>query len=97
MRFAIASSSSDSTKNPVSFSTIASPAPPTFVAMTGSFAAIYSRIELENPSAELSLEEDQELAGDATMLFYLTDEAHEGSRAFLEKRKPDFSKFPRRP
>jgi naphthoate synthase len=39
----------------------------------------------------------QELAGDATMLFYLTDEAHEGSRAFLEKRPPDFSKFPRRP
>ncbi|HET7727612.1 MAG TPA: 1,4-dihydroxy-2-naphthoyl-CoA synthase [Candidatus Limnocylindrales bacterium] len=39
----------------------------------------------------------QELAGDATMLFYLTDEAHEGSRAFLEKRKPDFSKYPRRP
>ncbi len=39
----------------------------------------------------------QELAGDATMLFYLTEEAHEGSRAFLEKRAPDFSKFPRRP
>jgi naphthoate synthase len=39
----------------------------------------------------------QELAGDATMLFYLTDEAHEGSRAFLEKRAPDFSRFPRRP
>jgi len=39
----------------------------------------------------------QELAGDATMLFYLTDEAHEGSQAFLEKRKADFSRFPRRP
>jgi len=39
----------------------------------------------------------QELAGDATMLFYQTDEAHEGSRAFLEKRPPDFSKYPRRP
>jgi naphthoate synthase len=39
----------------------------------------------------------QELAGDATMLFYLTEEAHEGSRAFLEKRAPDFSKYPRRP
>jgi naphthoate synthase len=39
----------------------------------------------------------QELAGDATMLFYETDEAHEGSKAFLEKRKPDFRRFPRRP
>jgi len=39
----------------------------------------------------------QELAGDATMLFYLTEEAHEGSKAFLEKRAPDFSKYPRRP
>lgn len=39
----------------------------------------------------------QELAGDATMLYYSTEEAHEGSRAFLEKRKPDFGRFPRRP
>ena len=30
----------------------------------------------------------QELAGDATMLYYMTDEAQEGGRAFLEKRKP---------
>ena len=39
----------------------------------------------------------RELAGDATMLFYQTEEAHEGSRAFLEKRKPDYRKYPRRP
>jgi len=39
----------------------------------------------------------QVLAGDSTMLFYMTDEGSEGQRAFLEKRKPDFSKFPRRP
>ena len=39
----------------------------------------------------------QELAGDATMLFYQTDEAHEGSQAFLEKRKPNYRKYPRRP
>ncbi|MDY2605178.1 MAG: 1,4-dihydroxy-2-naphthoyl-CoA synthase, partial [Alloprevotella sp.] len=34
---------------------------------------------------------------DATMLYYMLDEAHEGGRAFLEKRKPDFSKFPKLP
>lgn len=39
----------------------------------------------------------QELAGDATMLYYMTDEAQEGGRAFLEKRKPDFNTKPRCP
>ncbi len=39
----------------------------------------------------------QQLAGDATLLFYLTEEAKEGKNAFLEKRPPDFSKFPRLP
>ena len=39
----------------------------------------------------------QEFAGNATGLYYTTDEAHEGSTAFLEKRRPDFTKFPRRP
>jgi naphthoate synthase len=39
----------------------------------------------------------QELAGDATMLFYMTEEGQEGRNAFLEKRKPDFSRFPRLP
>lgn len=39
----------------------------------------------------------QELAGDATMLFYMTEEGQEGRNAFLEKRPPDFSKFPRLP
>ena len=33
----------------------------------------------------------QQLAGDATMLYYMTDEAQEGGKAFLEKRKPDWS------
>ena len=39
----------------------------------------------------------QELAGNATALFYQTQEAQEGRDAFVEKRDPDFSKFPRRP
>ncbi len=39
----------------------------------------------------------QELAGNATMLFYMTEEGQEGRNAFLENRKPDFSKFPKRP
>lgn len=39
----------------------------------------------------------QELAGNATLLYYLTEEAREGKNAFLEKRPPDFSKFPRFP
>jgi naphthoate synthase len=39
----------------------------------------------------------QQLAGDATLLYYLTEEAKEGRNAFVEKRKPDFSKFPRFP
>ena len=39
----------------------------------------------------------QQLAGDATLLYYLTEEAREGRDAFLEKRKPDWSKFPRFP
>jgi naphthoate synthase len=38
-----------------------------------------------------------ELAGNATGLFYQTEEGQEGRNAFLEKRKPDFSKFPRNP
>lgn len=38
----------------------------------------------------------QELAGNATMLFYMTEEGQEGRNAFNEKRKPDFSRFPKR-
>lgn len=39
----------------------------------------------------------QELAGDATLLFYGTEEGNEGKTAYLQRRRPDFSKFPRLP
>jgi naphthoate synthase len=39
----------------------------------------------------------QQLAGDATMLYYFLDEAQEGGKAFLEKRKPDFDRYPQIP
>jgi naphthoate synthase len=39
----------------------------------------------------------QELAGNATLLYYMTEEGQEGRNAFVEKRPPDFGKFPRRP
>jgi naphthoate synthase len=39
----------------------------------------------------------QQLAGDATLLFYMSEEGQEGRNAFQERREPDFSKFPKRP
>jgi len=36
----------------------------------------------------------QELAGNATLLYYMTEEGSEGKQAFLEKRKPDFRQYP---
>jgi naphthoate synthase len=39
----------------------------------------------------------QELAGNATLLYYLSDEAREGRDAFMEKRDPDFGRFPKFP
>jgi len=39
----------------------------------------------------------QQLAGDATLLYYMSEEAQEGKSAFLEKRRPEFERFPRRP
>jgi len=39
----------------------------------------------------------QVMAGDATMLYYMSEEGSEGKNAFLEKRKPDFKKYPWRP
>ncbi|MFZ0058739.1 MAG: 1,4-dihydroxy-2-naphthoyl-CoA synthase [Acidimicrobiales bacterium] len=48
-------------------------------------------------AAEDGLAGVQQLAGDATMLFYMTEEAQEGRDAFVEHRPPDFGRFPRRP
>ncbi len=48
-------------------------------------------------AAEDGLAGIQQLAGDATMLYYMTEEAQEGRDAFVEHRPPDFGRFPRRP
>jgi naphthoate synthase len=62
----------------------------------------HSPIALRMIKAGLNAELDgqagiQQLAGDATMLYYFLDEAQEGGKAFLEKRKPDFDKYPQIP
>ncbi len=62
----------------------------------------HSPLALRMIKAGLNAEMDgmagiQELAGNATMLYYMTEEAHEGKNAFLEKRKPDFGKYPKLP
>ena len=48
-------------------------------------------------AAEDGLTGLQQLSHDATLLFYMTEEGQEGRNAYVEKRKPDFSRFPRRP
>lgn len=63
---------------------------------------VHSPIALRMIKAGLNAELDgqagiQQLAGDATMLYYFLDEAQEGGKAFLEKRKPDFDKYPKIP
>jgi naphthoate synthase len=39
----------------------------------------------------------QQLAGDATLLYYMSEEAQEGKQAYLERRPPDFGQYPKRP
>ncbi|MFA6832355.1 MAG: 1,4-dihydroxy-2-naphthoyl-CoA synthase [Bacteroidaceae bacterium] len=63
---------------------------------------MHSPLALRMIKAGLNAELDgqtgiQELAGDATMLYYMTDEAQEGKNAFLEKRKPNFKQYPKFP
>ena len=63
---------------------------------------LHSPIALRMIKAGLNAELDgqagiQQLAGDATMLYYFLDEAQEGGKAFLEKRKPDFDQYPKIP
>ena len=61
-----------------------------------------SPIALRMLKASLNAADDglagiQQLAGDATLLYYMNEEAQEGRDAYVQKRKPDFSRFPKRP
>ena len=53
--------------------------------------------KLLNKQRQSSVEKRLYAAGDTTMLYYFLDEAQEGGKAFLEKRKPDFKKYPKLP
>lgn len=62
----------------------------------------HSPLALRMLKASLNAADDglagiQQLAGDATLLFYLSEEAQEGRDAYLQKRPPDFGRFPHRP
>jgi naphthoate synthase len=62
----------------------------------------HSPLALRMLKASLNAADDglagiQQLAGDATLLYYMSEEAQEGKRAFLEKRRPEFEQFPKRP
>jgi naphthoate synthase len=62
----------------------------------------HSPLALRMLKASLNAADDglagiQQLAGDATLLFYMTEEAQEGRDAYVERRPPDFGKFPKRP
>ena len=62
----------------------------------------HSPLSLRMLKASLNAADDglagiQQLAGDATLLFYMSEEAQEGRNAYQEHRRPDFSQFPKRP
>jgi len=54
-------------------------------------------LKASNNAVDDGLAGVQQLAGDSTLLFYMTEEAQEGRDAFKEKRQPDFGRFPKRP
>ena len=56
-----------------------------------------AKAEVEAAAKQPESARQQQLAGDATLLFYMSQEAQEGRNAFNEKRPPDFGKFPRLP
>ena len=56
-----------------------------------------SQTEASLNAADDGLAGIQQLAGDATLLYYLSEEAQEGRNAYVEKRKPEFDRYPRRP
>lgn len=62
----------------------------------------HSPLALRMLKASLNAADDglagiQQLAGDATLLYYMNEEAQEGRDAYVQKRKPDFGRFPKRP
>lgn len=63
---------------------------------------VHSPLAVRMLKASLNAADDglagiQQLAGDSTLLFYMTEEAQEGRNAYTEKRRPEFEKFPKRP
>jgi naphthoate synthase len=65
--------------------------------MLGHSALALRMIKAGCNAADDGLAGIQQLAGDATLLYYMSEEAQEGRNAYLEKRPPDFAQFPRRP
>ena len=65
--------------------------------MLGHSALALRMIKASCNAADDGLAGIQQLAGDATLLYYMSEEAQEGRQAYVEKRKPDFGKFPKRP
>jgi naphthoate synthase len=65
--------------------------------MLGHSALALRMVKASMNAADDGLAGIQQLAGDATLLYYLSEEAQEGKRAFLEKRRPGFDRFPKRP